>query len=356
MANSTSVAGIAFLVLLLAGCDSPREPSTVPSTAEHVRPVRVATVDYAAATRELRLPGVLRAVQRTAPAFLHAGYLDERFVVRGERVTAGQALASLQNPGLGPSFAAAEARVRELDERLRQLAADYERARQLHAQGLASAEQLDRTLAERNATREARQQALAAVTEARDQLADAVLRAPFEATVSDLLVEPGDFVPAGQPVLVLAGDGSLEVEIQLPEGLARRLAPGAAVEVRSVQSGQRAQGNIREVGLARQGRPAPAIIALQEAAGWEPGISVHVAVTFAEEPALTVPISAIVDPGTGQTRLFRIVDDRAVVVAVTVGRIVGARVMVRGALEAGDRVVTAGHQQLLDGEAVRILP
>ena len=356
MAKSFSVAGIAFLVLLLAACDSPRNTPTVAPTAEHVSPVRVATVEYSAATRELRLPGVLRAAQRIEPAFLHAGHLKERFVARGERVTVGQPLASLQNPVLGPSFTAAEARVRELDERLRQLAADYERARELHAQGLASAEQLDRTLAERNATREARQQALAAVTEARDQLADAVLRAPFEATVSDLLVEPGDFVQAGQPVLVLAGDGSLEVEIQLPEGLARQLAPGAVVEVRSVQSGQRAQGNIREVGLARQGRPAPAVIVLQETAGWEPGISVHVAVTFAEEPALTVPISAIVDPGTGQTRLFRVVDDRAIVVAVTVGRIVGARVMVRGALEAGDRVVTAGHQQLLDGEAVRILP
>jgi len=155
---------------------------------------------------------------------------------------------------------------------------------------------------------------------------------------------------------VLAGEGGLEVEVSLPEGLARRLSPGAAVAVRSVQSGERIEGRIGEIGLARDGRPAPAIIALHETGDWEPGISVHVALTHPEEPALTVPVGAIVDPGTGQTRLFVVRDSRAAAVPVTVGRLVGARVTVQGAIAAGDRVVIAGHQQLLDGEAVRVLP
>lgn len=356
MASMKFAPGIALFALTLAACDVPRHPAESPASTEHVTPVRVAEVGFSDAARELRLPGVVRPTQRAQPAFLQSGYLAERFVARGDRVPAGQRLASLQNPALGPTFAAAEARVREIDERLHQLDADYQRARELHGRGLASAELLDRTLAERNAMREARAQALAGVSEARDQLTEAVLRAPFDATVSDLLVEPGDFIQAGQPVLVLAGDGALEVEVQLPEGLARGMEQGASVEIRAVSSGKRAAGHIREVGLARHGRPAPAIVALRDAADWEPGISVHVAVSHPEDPAMTVPIAAIVDPGTGQTRLFRIVNDRAEVVPVTVGRLVGARVMVRGELSPGDRVVIAGHQQLLDGEAVRVLP
>lgn len=346
----------AVVLLMLAACDGLPSPEDAPRVVEHVMPVRVAEVEFSADAREIRLPGVVRAVQRVEPAFLQAGHLAERFVARGERVTAGQRLASLENPVLGPTVTAAEARVRELDERLRQLDADHERARELHRQGLASAELLDRTLAERNATREARVQARAGVTEARGQLAVAVLRAPFDAIVSDLLVEPGDFVHAGQPVLALAGGGGLEVEVHLPEDVARRLAPGAAVEVRAVHTGRRVAGRIREVGQARQGRPASAIATLEEAPDWEPGVSVHVAVEPAGESALTVPLGAIVDPGTGQTRVFLVVNDRAVLVPVTVGRLVGARVTVAGELAAGDRVVTAGHQQLLDGEAVRILP
>lgn len=355
--NRTTLHALAALAAFsLAACDAPRVPDTPPPDTEHITPVRVAEVGVSAPARELRLPGVVRAARRAEPAFLHAGHLAERFVARGDRVVAGQRLASLQNPALGPALASAEARVRELDERLIKLDADHARAQELHARGLASEELLDRTLAERNAARQSRAQALAAVAQARDQLADAVLRAPFEATVGDLLVEPGDYVQPGQPVLVLAGEDGLEVEVQIPEGLARSLAPGAVVEIRAVGTGRRIEGRVREVGVARDGRPAPAVIALPAAEGWEPGISVHVAVTLAESPGLTVPLGAVVDPGTGQTRLFRVKNDRAEMVPVQVGRLVGERVIVQGELAAGERVVIAGHQQLLDGEAVRVLP
>ena len=349
---------VLFVALLLAACEPAEGPggSAAHVPAEHVSPVRVAAVTTAPAERELRLPGVVRPAQRAEPAFLHSGHLAERFVARGERVRPGQRLASLQNPALGPALTGAEAHVRELDERLVKLEADLQRARELHAQGLASTELLDRARAERNAARESRQQALAAVAEARDQLADAILRAPFAATVSELLVEPGDFVQAGQPVLVLAGEEGLEVQLMLPEGLARRLPPGLEVEVRAVSSGARAPGRLREVGIAREGRPAPAIVGLVDAPDFEAGLSVHVAIRFGEASALIVPLSAIVDPGTGQTRVFRIVRDRAEVVPVRPGRLVGGQVEISGALAAGDLVVVAGHQQLLDGEAVRVLP
>ena len=266
--NRTTLHALAALAAFsLAACDAPRVPDTPPPDTEHITPVRVAEVGVSAPARELRLPGVVRAARRAEPAFLHAGHLAERFVARGDRVVAGQRLASLQNPALGPALASAEARVRELDERLIKLDADHARAQELHARGLASEELLDRTLAERNAARQSRAQALAAVAQAHDQLADAVLRAPFEATVGDLLVEPGDYVQPGQPVLVLAGEDGLEVEVQIPEGLARSLAPGAVVEIRAVGTGRRIEGRVREVGVARDGRPAPAVIALPAAEG-----------------------------------------------------------------------------------------
>lgn len=340
----------------LAACGTDPGAGETVTTPPRSTPVRVAEVGWSEQRPGLRLPGVVRAADRARPAFLHAGQLAERFVARGERVVAGQRLASLQNPALGPALTGAEARVRELDARLVQLDAELVRARELHEQKLASAEDLDRAQAQRDAAREARAQALAQATEARDQLADAVLRAPFSAIVSDLLVEPGDFVPAGQPVMVLSGDAGLEVEIRLPEGLAATLNTGQPVEVRTVASGAITTGHIRELGVAHAGMPAPAVVALPDADDWEPGTSVHLSLAATGQPALRVPLAAILDPGTGQTRLFRVIDGRAVLTVVTAGRLVGAEVEVAGALSAGDRVVIAGQQQLLDGEAVRILP
>jgi len=347
---------IACLAGVLTACSAESASSDASAPTTRQTPVRVTEVRLSGATRELRLPGVVRAAQRAEPAFLHPGHLAERFVTRGARVEAGQRLATLQNPALAPALAAAEARVREQDERLVQLAADFERARTLQAQGLASEELLDRTRAQRNAAREARAQAVAALAEARDQLAEAVLRAPFAATVSDLLVEPGDFVQAGQPVLVLAGGAGHEVEIQLPEGLAKALRPGDEVRVRALVSGQWSAGRLREIGLARAGRPAPAVVELPENPAWTPGLSVYVMLQQPIAESLLVPLGAIMDPGAGETRVFRVVDGHAVLTPVTAGRLVGGLVEVSGGLAAGDRVVIAGQQQLLDGESVRILP
>jgi multidrug efflux system membrane fusion protein len=345
---------------LLAACDTAGDGAIETQPAEHRSAVRVAAVERVEGGRTLQLPGVLRATQRAQPAFLQPGYLAERLVARGDRVSAGQALATLANPALGPALNAARAQVRELDERLVQLDAEYQRMLELNTRGLASADQLDRALAARNSTRAAREQALARVDEAREQLGDATLRAPFDAVVSDLLVEPGDFVQAGQPVLALAGSGALEVEVKLPEGLSLELATGMPARVRALGTGAVADATLRELGVARDGRLAPAVLELTPApagaSAWIPGLSVQVSLSLAAEPALSVPLSAVVDPGTGRTRVYRVHDGRAILTPVQVGRPLGARVEVRGELAAGDQVVVAGHQQLLDGDLLRILP
>ena len=349
-----------LLCALLAACDLPGEATATSDPGEHRSAVRVATVERVEGERMLQLPGVLRAAQRAQPAFLQPGYLAERLVVRGERVTAGQPLATLTNPALGPAFSAAQARVRELDERLVQLEAEYQRMLELNTRGLASADQLDRALAARNSTRAAREQAVAGVAEAREQLGEATLRAPFDALVSDLLVEPGDFVQAGQPVLVLSGTGALEVEVKLPEGLSAELVPGTPARIRALASGREIDAAVRELGVAQDGRLAPAVLELassaSETSDWFPGLSVQAGFALSAAPALSVPLSAIVDPGTGRTRVYSVRDGRAVLTPVRVGRPLGARVEVSGELAAGDRVVVAGHQQLLDGDLLRILP
>lgn len=345
---------------LLAACDTAHDGPGVAATAEHRSAVRVASVERVEGGRDLRLPGLLRAAQRAQPAFLQPGYLATRLVARGERVSAGQPLATLTNPALAPALSAAQARVRELDERLVQLEAEYQRMLELNERGLASADQLDRALAARNSTRAAREQAVAGVAEAREQLGEATLRAPFAAVVGDLLVEPGDFVQAGQPVLVLSGTGALEIEVKLPEGLSAELAAGMPARVRALASGDEVGATVRELGVARDGRLAPAVLELDPAeaaaAQWIPGLSVQVNLALAAEPALSVPLSAVVDPGTGRTRVYRVRDGRAALTPVQVGRPLGARVEVRGDLAAGDQVVVAGHQQLLDGDLLRILP
>ncbi|MDZ7792042.1 MAG: efflux RND transporter periplasmic adaptor subunit [Xanthomonadales bacterium] len=352
--------GIALLVgtamTLSLGACSDGDSSTGPAIPEG-QPVRVATVGNGRPPARLRLPGVVRAVERAELAFLHAGQLAERLVQRGERVEAGQALAILHNPSLMPGVAGAEARVRELDEQIERLEREAERLTNLHERGLVSTDALDAVTAQRDAARQARGQAEASLTEAREQLAEATLRAPFSGRIVALSVEPGQFVNAGQPVIHLSAPDRLEVAIDLSARQSSRLRVGDEARVRTLENGRQLTGTIREIGLAEPGRPASAVIELppEAAPEWTPGQAVHAELTWPGESRMSVPLDALIDTGDGLPHVFRHTNGHVELVSVIPGQLDGGRIRVDGELEDGDEVVVAGHGQLLDGERVRVL-
>lgn len=57
-------------------------------------------------------------------------------------------------------------------------------------------------------------------------LAEGELRAPFAAVVGQVLVEVGEYVAAGTPLLTLVGTGETEIELKLPETLRETVSVG----------------------------------------------------------------------------------------------------------------------------------
>lgn len=352
-------AGMLFTLLVLiagtAACSG--QPDAPAGQPEPGQPVRVAAVDNGQPPVRLRLPGVTRAIERADLAFLHSGQLAERLVRRGERVEAGQALAILHNPALMPGVSAAEARVRELGEQLQQLERETQRLTDLHERDLVATDELDQVRARRNATRQARSQAQAGLDEAREQLAEATIRAPFPGRVVALPVEPGQFVGPGQTIVSISAPERLEVAVDLSARQARSLAPDAPATLRRLEGGPRLTGSVREIGLPAPGRAATAVIDLPDAAwpDWSPGQAVHVELSWSRSEKLSIPLDALIDTGDGLPHVFRVRDGQAELVSVIPGALDGGRVRVEGKLEPGDEVVIAGHGQLLEGEPVRVL-
>ena len=62
-------------------------------------------------------------------------------------------------------------------------------------------------------------------------LADSDSRAPFNGVIFKRFVEEGDTVQRGQPLLVVADTSRLQVEVDVPENLARTLQLGSPLEV-----------------------------------------------------------------------------------------------------------------------------
>ena len=346
------------LAITLITLASLRSPTPTPGTVDTRQVVRVAQATTSAGQDRLRLPGVLRPSERGEQAFFHAGHLAERRVVRGQQVAAGEVLAVLHNPALMPGLSAAEARVGETREQLEQVEREVRRQQDLHQRDLVSTEELERITSRARALRQTLSEAEARRQEAREQLAEAELRAPYPATVAEVFAEPGEFLGAGQPVLELAGRGGLEVPLRLGAERAGQFRDGQTVSVRRVGTGATTSGRVREGGLASAGRAATVVVELDADPGpdWWPGQAVQVEWSSERADALSVPLSAIVDPAAGDAHLFRVIDGKALRINVRLGALDGDRVVVEGALADGDEVVVAGHSQLLDGETVRVLP
>jgi RND family efflux transporter MFP subunit len=342
------------VLAVLAGCGD----ASGSDPAVSARSVRVSEVRSEERAREVRISGVTRAARRATLAFLVSGTLHERAVDLGQRVAAGDVLARVYDPTLGPAVAAADARVRELDTRLEQLERDVSRATELRERALISEEDLERVRTERGATRAARDLAAANLAEARNRLDEATIRAPFDGTVDAVLFEPGEFVAAGQPVVRLSGNGPIEVELEVPESLISRFLPGRGVRLTLPFLDQReVEGEVGHVGDSggQAGGLFPVEIALAAAPGLRPGLTVELVLELSGKPSLVVPLAAILDPGTGRPRVFRTRDGRVESVFVEVGQLYGDRVAIEGDLAVGDEVVVTGLGSLTPGQAVEIL-
>ena len=142
---------------------------------------------------------------------------------------------------------------------------EVERARQRLAEADARRRQTRSGFRKEEITqaKSAMEAAQARVDVMRTQLEETVIRAPVDALVETLDLEPGDLVGAGKPVATLLRTGSLWVRAYLPEARLGFVQPGLKVAVR-VDSfpGKNFTGVVRRI--HRQGEFTPRNVQTQE--------------------------------------------------------------------------------------------
>ena len=89
----------------------------------------------------------------------------------------------------------------------------------------------------------------------------------------------------------------------------------------------------------RAGRLFPVNIDLESGPGIRAGLTAQVQFDLPTERALSVPLTAVVNPGGSQPYVFVYRDGTVLRKAVQLGRLVASRVVVRGPLAVGESVV-----------------
>lgn len=353
--NSIVTVFLAVSSILLVGCKASDVPEETPSSAVSVRVSEVTGGETLSVP--LRFSGIVRASQRATLTFQVSGTLKERRVELGQRVKAGDVLARVYSPGLAPARDSANAKLDELETQHDQAKREWERSSRLHERGVVSAQGLEQIAARRDALKAGVATAEAALAEASRMLEESTLHAPFSGRVEALLVEPDEFVAAGQPVMRLSSPQGREVEVRVPAYLLGHVELGQELPVWSVQDRNQPHqtGLVMEIAQpgAVRGELHPILISVPVNT-LEPGVPVEVGIAPKQVSAITVPLLSVIRTA-GSTGVFRVRENVAHRIPVTVQRIVGERVVVHSEdLVSGDQVVYAGMTRLVDGDRVEV--
>jgi RND family efflux transporter MFP subunit len=347
---------VAALVLLLViglawtwltrsqpSAEPPAQPAQRGGVAT-VWPVVVAAVDAGEDQTLLDVIGSARAA-RSATLFAAVPGEVERVNFRaGQAVRAGEVLVQLVDRPQRLSVELAAARL----EQSRRLLARYEATR---GTGAVPGSVIDEA---ESAVRVAEIE----LAQAREALADRVLRAPFSGVIGLPGAEPGERVASDTLLATIDDRRTLQVEFSVPELFLPRMTAGLALSVsnpglpgrqfggRVTHIDSRVDAGTRTVRL-RADVP-------NEDDALRPGMSLQVRLALQGGTRLRVPELALQWDREG-AHVWVVRDERVTRVAVEPLRRVEGRVFIEGALQAGDWVVVEGLHNLREGRRIRVI-
>jgi membrane fusion protein (multidrug efflux system) len=317
-------------------------------------PATVTTAPVVSMAWEQRLTAVgsLEAVQGVTVTAELSGKIEQIAFEPGARVEAGDLLVQ-------QDISSEEAQRRSEEATLALKKANHDRAKELLADKVVTQAAYDQALAEYK-------QALAAIDNIRSVIAKKTIRAPFAGRLGIRLVNLGQILEGGEPIVSLQAMDPIFVNFLLPQNQIAQIQPGLTVRVRTdALPGQEIQGRVTAINpqveeATRNIRIQATVENRQERL--RPGMFVDVDVILPEqEDVRMIPTTAVLyapysdsvfvlekkAAGDGQP------DDQILRQQfVRLGSQRGDYVAVLSGVEEGDQVVSTGVFKYRNGQSV----
>lgn len=170
-------------------------------------------------------------IREVRVAFNDSEHVSKMLVDEGDKVKAGQLLATLQTERLKAALDRARADVTAAKAEAHAAYLNYQRIHKLAARKLVSRSDEDVAQANSEAATARVAAARAVMVQAQQALNDANLYAPVAGVIRERIVQPGDFVTPQSPVYTLAMTKPVWVRTYLPESDLGKVKPGAAATI-----------------------------------------------------------------------------------------------------------------------------
>jgi RND family efflux transporter MFP subunit len=290
---------------------------------------------------QLRLDGVIEAVQQATVSAQTSGTIVELPFDVNDVVDAGELIARLDDSEQRSRLNQADANRIEALAGVEDASQQFDRIESLRERGVATQAEFDQARNALNAARARLVRADAAVAEAQEQLDYTRITAPYSGIVTERLVELGESVAPGTPLLSGFSLEALRVVVSIPQQYAQLVRQTRRAEV-SLNDGRVLQtGEMTFFPYADPETHSFVVrMSLDEPNGTLfPGMLVQVHVPVAEREALWIPAGSLVRRGELRAVYVADAEDRPRLRQVRIGVSEGDRLEVLAGLGEGERVL-----------------
>ncbi|MGC1306815.1 MAG: efflux RND transporter periplasmic adaptor subunit [Phormidesmis sp.] len=391
--------GLAFLAARLA----PQQSNSEPATAVDAAQVASASVTTARSQTEpirelIEASGTVEAFDLLSVSPRASGLQIQSVSVReGDRVSAGQVLAVLDDSVLRAQMQQAEAQVSaaraqvsqakaeaaENEASLAQAKESLQRYASLYSKGAISAEELTSrrtavaTEEQKVGSAYAAIESAAANVRSRQaevaqldtQLSQTQVMAPASGIIAEKTATVGDTAAAGNPLFKIISDDQLELAVKIPQTQLAKITVGTPVQISSDADANLAlQGNVRSIDptLDPQTRQATVKVGLPDSDRLRPGMFLKAGIVTGSRQGVTVPANAVLPQAGGQSSGGFVVytltaEGKAQAQTVEIGDRTPAtddtpaKIEIRSGLQANVPVVVEGASYLQDGDLVEVV-
>jgi RND family efflux transporter MFP subunit len=329
------------LTAFVVGCEkdepgSTHAPATLPSAT-----VSVAKVTKHTAAHQVEIVGTVEAVEKAEISSKIAGNIIFLSVDLGSKVQQGELLAELRAGEIAAQVQQAKA---QLEQAKRNLAREENLLKKN-----AATPQMVKSLQDSTKIAEA------AYKETLTMLDYAKITAPFSGIVTKKLSNVGDLATPGKPMLYLEEENNFQVITDIPEAMILRIHKDDRLPVFVPSVDLSIEGTVAEVSPVADpsSRSAPIKLRIAPDSRLRSGQFARVTLTMDQAKTLIVPKPAVIPFGQME-RVFVVQEQTARLRLVRIGTRSDSHIEILSGLSEGETVITAGHENLLDGQPVSI--
>lgn len=339
----------------------------VENTKEVLRPVKYEIVGNSDWQTVRTFSGTVKASEEIELSFRTSGIVTVLNAKAGKKVKKGDLIARLDNVQATLSYEQAKSSLNAAESNLKTSKSNLKRVKSLFEKGSNSLSDYEKAKNTYQGDLDRFESAQKKKSIQLTQIGYGIIKAPKNGTIASTDVSLNETVGSGKTIAVLNAGEKLNVEVGLPENIINKVALEMETSLTfSAIEGENYRGRVIEIAPILDSSSSTYIVKIEilnPIKMMKPGMAASITFDFKTdsesiETSLTVPVSALGEDDKGKY-VFTIIssDGRTGKVEkkyIQTGELTNTGFKVVSGLKAGDKIATAGLQNLLNGQKIKL--